>query len=93
VTHKQATLETKKLFGEDSFTEYDDGERSRRYYVGRCPTSPGVYQGFMGYSWEEVLDYARGGDAKWIIQTHLTCTTGTRAPGNNAGGGNFLTLT
>lgn len=60
MTIEEATAETKKLFGEDSFTEFDDdGPEGRRYYVGGCPTEPGTYPGFMGYSWEEALDLAR----------------------------------
>lgn len=62
MTYKKAVLETKKLFGEDSFTERDEvnhKHRFRRYYVGKCPKSPGAYQGFMGYSWEEALALAR----------------------------------
>jgi len=64
MTYKKAVAETIKLFGEDSFTERDEREgthRYRRYYVGECPKSPGVYQGFMGYSWEEALAHARKG--------------------------------
>lgn len=56
----EAIVETKKLFGEDSFTEYDDeGPEGRRFYVGQCPKEPGTYPGFMGYSWEEALELAR----------------------------------
>jgi len=59
MTNKEAEIETKKLFGEDSFTECDDNpQQSRRYYVGACPKIPGVYLGFMGFSWEEALNYA-----------------------------------
>ena len=60
MTEDEAIKETKALFGEDSFTEFDDQESGqRRYYVGRCPSTPGPYQGFMGFSWEEVLAFAR----------------------------------
>lgn len=56
---EEAEAETIKLFGEDSFTESDDlGERVR-YYVGACPKTPGAYQGFMGFSWEEALRFAK----------------------------------
>jgi len=60
MSDEQAVIETKKLFGEDSFAEFDDQDQPRRYYVGACPKSPGVYQGFMGFSWQEALDYAKG---------------------------------
>ncbi len=63
MTYKKAVEETKKLFGGDSFTERDEVVNHkhlyRRYYVGECPKSPGAYQGFMGYSWEEALGLAR----------------------------------
>jgi len=63
MTYKNAVLETKKLFGKDSFTEHDEIETHKflykRYYVGECPKSPGAYQGFMGFSWEEALAHAR----------------------------------
>ena len=59
MTQEEATAETKKLFGEDSFTEHDDQVPGRRYYVGRCPIEAGVYRGFMGYSWEGALRCAR----------------------------------
>ena len=52
MTLKKAIIETKKLFGKDSFTEKDN---QGRYYVGACPTVPGVYTGFMGHSWQNVL--------------------------------------
>lgn len=62
MTFEEATAETKKLFGEDSFTEQDDhaGAHGMRYYVGKTPTSPGAYEGFMGFSWEEALEFAKG---------------------------------
>lgn len=59
MNEEEARTETIKLFGEDSFTEFDDNGPGRRYYVGACPTSPGPYQGFMGYRWEEALMYAK----------------------------------
>ena len=52
MTLKKAIIETKKLFGEDSFTESDN---QGRYYIGACPVVPGAYRGFMGYSWQDVL--------------------------------------
>jgi hypothetical protein len=55
MTEAEARAETIKLFGEDSFTEEEDG----RYYVGQLPTVPGPYEGFMGFSWEEVLEIAK----------------------------------
>lgn len=61
MTNKEAEQETIKLFGEDSFTESDiapDGEHSR-YYVGACPSISGIYKGYMGFSWEEALEFAR----------------------------------
>lgn len=62
MTFETARAETIALFGEDSFTETDedlpDGKR-RRYYVGACPTEAGPYQGFMAYSWEEVVTLAK----------------------------------
>jgi len=54
MTLEEAERETVRLFGEDSFTEEEDG----RYYVGALPTVPGPYQGFMGFSWEEALKFA-----------------------------------
>ena len=60
MTYEEAEIETKKLFGEDSFTEVDDHGGIDRYYVGALPISPGPYQGFMGFSWDEALDFARG---------------------------------
>lgn len=63
MTYEEAILETRKLFGDDSFAECDDQENDngiKRYYVGRCPKLPGIYQGYMGFSWEEALDYAKG---------------------------------
>ena len=59
---EEAEAETIKLFGEDSFTEFDAGGAlvpQRRYYVGKCPIEPGAYTGFMGYSWEEALELAK----------------------------------
>ncbi len=65
MTPEEAEVETIKLFGEDSFTESDDSFERVRYYVGACPTQPGIYQGFMGFSWEEALSHARlGKEAK-----------------------------
>lgn len=58
MTEAEATIETVKLFGEDSFTEFDDAGGMERYYVGRLPTDPGPYTGFMGFSWEEALEFA-----------------------------------
>jgi hypothetical protein len=55
MTIAEAVEETIKLFGEDSFSE-QEGER---FYVGKLPTVPGPYRGFMGFSWEEALDFAR----------------------------------
>lgn len=60
MTEEEAVKVTKELFGEDSFTEFDDYGGTDRYYVGRLPTSPGSYTGFMGFSWEEALAFARG---------------------------------
>ena len=59
MTQEEATVETKKLFGEDSFTEHDDQVPGRRYYVGQCPIFAGAYTGFMGYSWEAALAQAK----------------------------------
>lgn len=59
MTEEEATIATKDLFGEDSFTEADDTGGVMRYYVGALPTIAGPYQGFMGYSWEEALSFAR----------------------------------
>lgn len=58
MTEEEARAETIKLFGEDSFTEFDDQGGMDRYYVGSLPASPGAYRGFMGFSWEEALNYA-----------------------------------
>jgi hypothetical protein len=60
MTPDEAEAETIKLFGEDSFTESDDSGEVPRYYVGACPKSPGAYTAFMGFSWEEALDFAKG---------------------------------
>jgi hypothetical protein len=58
--YELAVKETKKLFGEDSFTESDETADGReRCYIGRCPTTPGKYEGYMAFSWEEVLELAR----------------------------------
>ena len=62
MTYEEAVIETENLFGEDSFAECDDQENdngTKRYYVGACPKWAGVYQGFMGFSWEEALRYAK----------------------------------
>lgn len=59
MTEEEATIETVKLFGEDSFTEFDDLGGLNRYYVGPLPTTPGPYTGFMGYSFEEALKFAK----------------------------------
>lgn len=58
MTEEEARVETIKLFGPDSFTEFDDDGECRRFYVGACPTEPGVYQGFMGFSWAQALLFA-----------------------------------
>jgi hypothetical protein len=58
MTEEEARAETIKLFGEDSFTEFDDYGGIDRYYVGALPKLPGPYKGFMGFSWEEALGYA-----------------------------------
>lgn len=59
MNEEEATAKTKELFGEDSFTELDDSGGMDRYYVGALPKTPGAYTGFMGFSWEEALDFAR----------------------------------
>ncbi len=59
MTEAEAELEAKRLFGEDSFAEYDDEQQNRRYYIGACPKLPGEYTGFMGFSWEEAFNYAK----------------------------------
>jgi hypothetical protein len=61
MTEEEARQETKKLFGEDSFTEIDEPSQGQpaRYYVGRLPTHPGPYTGYMGHSWEQALTYAK----------------------------------
>lgn len=61
MTEEEAKVETVKLFGSDSFAEHDDEGEGRRYYVGACPTEPGAYQGFMGFSWEQALQLAAEG--------------------------------
>lgn len=62
MTEEEARTKTIDLFGEDSFTETDEGYGGSfgqtRYYVGACPTDPGTYKGFMGFSWEESLEIA-----------------------------------
>ena len=60
MTEAEAVIETKKIFGEDSFAESDDHGGIDRYYVGALPTSPGAYTGFIGLSWEEALRFAKG---------------------------------
>jgi len=59
MTEEEARVETIKLFGQDSFTEFDDFGGINRYYIGALPKSPGPYTGFMGRSWEEALDFAK----------------------------------
>jgi len=59
MTEAEATIETIKLFGEDSFTEFDDAGGMDRYYVGALPSEQGPYVGFMGFSWEEALGFAK----------------------------------
>lgn len=59
MTEEEATIETKKLFGNDSFTEVDRDEGLTRYYVGALPKTPGPYTGFMGFSWEQALEAAK----------------------------------
>lgn len=49
MTEQEAVVETRKLFGEDSFTECDDAGGIDRYYVGALPRTPGPYTGFMGF--------------------------------------------
>ncbi len=66
MTTDEARAETVDLFGDDSFTEVDRGERITRYYVGRCPTEPGRYVGFMGFSWDEALELARTHEQKGL---------------------------
>jgi len=63
---EQAEVETREIFGPDSFTETDEAYANgqTRYYVGACPTVPGEYRGFMGFSWEEALGFARGAEVK-----------------------------
>jgi hypothetical protein len=58
MTKPEADKRTAELFGEDSFTECDRSGDRPRYYVGACPTTPGKYEGFMGFSWEEALALA-----------------------------------
>ena len=52
---KEAIEKAKRIFGVDSFAEFDD---QGRYYVGKCPEYPGAYIGYMGYSWEEAFKLA-----------------------------------
>lgn len=59
MTEEEATVETKRLFGEDSFTEYDDAGGIDRYYIGALPISPGAYIGFMGFSWAQAVELAK----------------------------------
>lgn len=59
MTEQEARTATIELFGEDSFTEFDDAGGMDRYYVGALPTTPGTYKGYMGFSWEEVLQFAQ----------------------------------
>lgn len=59
MTEDEARAQTVEMFGEDSFTEYDDFGGMDRYYIGALPKLPGRYEGFMGFSWEEALDFAK----------------------------------
>lgn len=60
MTEEEATTKTKELFGDDSFTEFDNDDTGvTRYYVGACPKNPGKYSGYMGYSWEQALAIAK----------------------------------
>lgn len=59
MTEEKARAVTVELFGEGSFTEFDDAGGIDRYYVGALPTESGPYTGFMGFSWEEALELAR----------------------------------
>lgn len=58
MTEAEAAIETKRLFGEKSFTEFDDTGDIVHYYVGALPTTSGPYIGYMGLSWEEALKFA-----------------------------------
>lgn len=59
MTEDEARAQTIEIFGEESFTGYDDSGGRDRYYVGVLPKTPGEYMGFMGFSWEESLEFAR----------------------------------
>lgn len=59
MTQEEAFIETEKMFGKDSVAEVDRGQAVTRYYVGECPKTPGPYTGFMGFSWEQALEFAR----------------------------------
>lgn len=59
MTQEEAEAEAVKLFGDDCFAEVDREAGLTRYYVGACPKTPGPYQAFMGFSWEEALGLAR----------------------------------
>ena len=59
MTEEEAVAATQELFGSDSFTECCDEEEPKRYYVGALPKASGPYIGYMGFSWEEALDFAR----------------------------------
>lgn len=68
MTQEKAAIEAEKLLGKDFFAECDCqfGERlmmNRRYYVGTRPKTPGPYHAYMGFSWEEALQYAKMGPA------------------------------
>lgn len=58
MTENEARSKTIELFGEDSFTEEDDFGGITRFYVGALPREAGAYIGYMGFSWEQVLDLA-----------------------------------
>lgn len=61
MTQREAEAETKMIFGESSFTECEVDGEVFKYYVGAIPKDPGRYEGYMGFSWDQALEFARNG--------------------------------
>ena len=68
MNNQEAFSKARKLFGKNFFAECDKDTKNNkkhnkiqqlgRFYIGSCPTKPGVYKGYVGYSWEQVFELA-----------------------------------